>query len=107
MTIVQYIIIRRDFKKMKNYNDGAIIAQACHASSAILFKTIHDDLTKRYLIDTERMHKIILSFDGGTNELNELSQELKQKHIEHYLWIEQPENIPTAIAVKPYMKTDV
>ncbi|CAF4414060.1 unnamed protein product, partial [Rotaria magnacalcarata] len=30
--IVQYILLRRDLKKMKNYNDGAIIAQACHAS---------------------------------------------------------------------------
>lgn len=105
--IVQYIIIRRDLKKMKNYNDGAIIAQACHASTAILYKTINDDLTKEYFNDLDRMHKIILSLDGGENELNELSNLLKENSIEHYCWIEQPENIPTAIAVKPYYKKDV
>jgi peptidyl-tRNA hydrolase len=105
--IVQYILLRRDLKKMKNYNDGAIIAQACHASSAILYKTINDDLTKLYFNDLDRMHKIILSVDGGENEFNELSNILKQNSIEHYLWIEQPENIPTAIAVKPYYKKDI
>ncbi|CAF0877059.1 unnamed protein product [Rotaria sordida] len=105
--IVQYILLRRDLKKMKNYNDGAIITQACHASSAILFKTINDDLTKLYLSDLERMHKVVLGIDGNENDINELSNLLKQNSIEHYLWIEQPENIPTAIAVKPYYKKDI
>ncbi|CAF3213118.1 unnamed protein product [Rotaria socialis] len=105
--IVQYILLRRDLKKMKNYNDGAIIAQACHASSAIIYKTINDDLTKSYLNDLDRMHKVVLGIDGNENELNELSNLLKQNSIEHYLWMEQPENIPTAIAVKPYYKKDV
>ena len=105
--LVQYILLRRDMKKMKNYNDGAIIAQACHASTAILFKTTDDELTKAYLQDTDRMHKIILSVEGGENEMNEFSRVLKENSIEHYLWIEQPENIPTAIAVKPYYKQDI
>ena len=106
-TIVQYILLRRDLKKMKNYNDGAIISQACHASTAILYQTINDDLTKSYFNDLERMHKIVLSVDGGENELNELSNILKQNSIQYHLWIEQPENIPTAIAVKPYYKKDI
>lgn len=105
--IVQYIVLRRDLKKMKNYNDGAIIAQACHASSAIIYKTIDDTLTKEYLSDLDRMHKVVLGIDGNETELNELSQVLKQNSIEHYLWVEQPENMPTAIAVKPYYKKDV
>lgn len=105
--IVQYILLRRDLKKMKNYNDGAIISQACHASSAILYKTINDDLTKAYFNDLDRMHKVVLSVEGGENEMNEISNLLKQNSIEHYLWIEQPENIPTAIAVKPYYKKDI
>jgi peptidyl-tRNA hydrolase len=105
--IVQYILLRRDLKKMKNYNDGAIIAQACHASTAIIYKTINDELTKIYFNDLDRMHKIILGIDGGENELNQLNCLLKENSIEHYLWIEQPENIPTAIAVKPYYKKDI
>lgn len=105
--VVQYILIRRDLKKMKNYNDGAIIAQACHASSAILFKTYDNELTKVYLNDTDRMHKIILAVEGGEDELRGISDLLKTNSIDHYLWMEQPENIPTAIAVKPYYKQDV
>ncbi|CAF1048752.1 unnamed protein product [Adineta steineri] len=54
-----------------------------------------------------RMHKIILGIDGGETELNEISDILKQNSIEHYLWNEQPENIATAIAIKPYYKKDV
>lgn len=105
--LVQYILLRRDLKKMKNYNDGAIIAQACHASNAILYRTINDSLSQMYFQDLDRMHKIILGIDGNEKELIELSELLKQNTIEHYLWIEQPENIPTAIAVKPYWKKDV
>lgn len=105
--LVQYILLRRDLKKMKNYNDGAIIAQACHASNAILYRTINDSLSQMYFQDLDRMHKIILGIDGNEKELLELSELLKQNTIEHYLWIEQPENIPTAIAVKPYWKKDV
>ncbi|CAF1000957.1 unnamed protein product [Adineta steineri] len=104
---VQYILLRRDLKKMKNYNDGAIIAQACHASTAILYKTINDDITKSYFNDLDRMHKIILGIDGGETELNEISNMLKENSVEHYLWNEQPENIATAIAIKPYYKKDV
>ncbi len=92
---------------MKNYNDGAIIAQACHASNAIIYQTSTDELTKLYLNDLNRMHKIILGIDGGEKELTEFSQFLQQNSIEHYLWMEQPENIPTAIAVKPYLKKDI
>jgi peptidyl-tRNA hydrolase len=61
--IVQYILLRRDLKKMKNYNDGAIITQACHASSAILYKTLNDDLTKAYFNELDRMHKVVLSVE--------------------------------------------
>jgi peptidyl-tRNA hydrolase len=82
--LVQYILLRRDLKKMKNYNDGAIIAQACHASNAILYKTINDELSKLYFNDLDRMHKIILGIDGGEKELNEFSHLLKENSIEQF-----------------------
>lgn len=37
----------------------------------------------------------------------ELSDTLKANQIDHKLWIEQPENLPTCIALKPYQKQDV
>lgn len=39
--------------------------------------------------------------------LRKLSQKLTENDIKHKMWIEQPENIPTCIAVKPYAKDDV
>jgi len=104
--IVQYLLVRRDLKKLKSYNDGAIIAQACHASTAILFQTLDDDITKNYLKNLDRMHKIVLGVDSA-NDLLHVHNLLDENQIKHYLWNEQPENIPTALAIKPYKRTDV
>ena len=39
--------------------------------------------------------------------LRVLEETLTKNGIEHKMWIEQPENIPTCIATKPYPKADV
>lgn len=39
--------------------------------------------------------------------MENLSKTLVESGIEHKLWLEQPENIPTCIAVKPYVKETV
>ena len=36
-----------------------------------------------------------------------LAEMLQQKNIDHKLWMEQPENIPTCIALRPYPKEEV
>lgn len=36
-----------------------------------------------------------------------LSETLSSKGIDHKLWIEQPENIPTCIATRPYVKENI
>jgi N-acetylglutamate synthase-like GNAT family acetyltransferase len=41
------------------------------------------------------------------DQLTNLSKKLDDNQIKHKLWIEQPENIPTCIALKPYKKEDV
>lgn len=41
------------------------------------------------------------------SKLNSLGEVLQQNDIKHKVWIEQPENIPTCIALKPYRKEDV
>lgn len=43
--------------------------------------------------------------DEGT--LTNLASQLAKDSIDHKLWIEQPENIPTCLAIKPYPKHDV
>lgn len=37
-------------------------------------------------------------------DLLKLAEKLKSNDVKHKLWIEQPENIPTCLAVKPYRK---
>lgn len=39
--------------------------------------------------------------------LRGLATKLTEENIDHKLWIEQPENIPTCIATKPYPKDQV
>lgn len=41
------------------------------------------------------------------DSLKALAEKLADNKIEHKLWIEQPENIATCIAIKPYSKPDV
>ena len=36
-----------------------------------------------------------------------LSEKLRAEGVVHKLWVEQPENIPTAIALKPYPRSEV
>lgn len=55
-------------------------------------------------IDT--MHKVILEVKNES-ALIKLGELLKERQIDHYSWIEQPENFITCIATKPYRKPDV
>ena len=52
------------------------------------------------------MHKCVLGIESEEN-LKELHEKLKDNGIVHKLWIEQPENIPTCIALKAYEKETV
>ena len=39
--------------------------------------------------------------------LTDVALKLKENNIDHKLWIEQPENIPTCLVAKPYPKTEI
>ena len=49
------------------------------------------------------MHKVVLEA-RGEEDLLKVSDKLKEAGVDHKLWIEQPENFPTCLAVKPYHK---
>ena len=55
---MQYIAIRGDL--IDKWPLGAIIAQACHASSAVLHTYREDVSTQQYLEDLDNMHKVVL-----------------------------------------------
>lgn len=46
-----------------------------------------------------------LTFARAIAQLTALAEKLAEEGIAHKLWIEQPEGIPTAIALKPYPKS--
>ncbi|KAL3276540.1 hypothetical protein HHI36_011915 [Cryptolaemus montrouzieri] len=101
--IVQYVIVRSDLLKELQWPVGAVIAQACHAVSAVTHLYHEDEHTKKYLEDLDNMHKIVLEVPNEDN-MRSLHDKLEENDIKHKLWIEQPENIPTCLVVKPYPK---
>lgn len=58
LNLVQYIAVRGDL--VEKWPVGAIIAQACHASTAVLHMFREDACTQQYLADLDRMHKVVL-----------------------------------------------
>ncbi|XP_076227795.1 putative peptidyl-tRNA hydrolase PTRHD1 [Nomia melanderi] len=104
--IVQYVVLRRDLLKVMKWPVGAIVAQACHACTAVTHLFYNDSYMQDYLKNLDDMHKIVLEVPDESS-LNTLSIQLKNSDIDHKLWIEQPENIPTCLVTKPYPKDKV
>ncbi|KAF6211677.1 hypothetical protein GE061_012191 [Apolygus lucorum] len=104
-SIVQYVLVRGDLITKLQWPLGAVIAQACHACTAVTHLFHDDELTQEYLKDLDNMHKVVLEVPTEA-ALNALAEKLKENNIDHKLWMEQPENIPTCLVVKPYPKTE-
>ncbi|XP_004696124.1 putative peptidyl-tRNA hydrolase PTRHD1 [Echinops telfairi] len=105
--LVQYLVLRRDLSQAPfSWPVGALVAQACHAATAALH--IHRDHphTAAYLGELGRMRKVVLEAPDE-NTLKELARTLQEKSVDHTLWLEQPENIATCIALRPYPKEEV
>ncbi|XP_072307746.1 putative peptidyl-tRNA hydrolase PTRHD1 [Eucyclogobius newberryi] len=104
--LVQYVVVRSDLVHTLSWPLGAVITQACHAATAAVHLHYTDPDTQRYLQELDSMHKVVL---GAPDEaaLSGLSQTLTQAGLLHKVWIEQPENIPTCLALKPYPKDTV
>ncbi|KAF8822899.1 Peptidyl-tRna hydrolase PTH2 domain-containing protein [Cardiosporidium cionae] len=101
--IIQYILIRKDLLEALKWPVGAIIAQACHASVAAITANLSDNEVVAYLNRQDNMRKVVLAVNSET-ELRKFSAKLAEKNVQHKLWIEQPEGIPTCIATKPIRK---
>ncbi|XP_053736207.1 putative peptidyl-tRNA hydrolase PTRHD1 [Synchiropus splendidus] len=104
--LVQYVVVRADLVRQLSWPLGAVITQACHAATAAVHLHYCDPDTQRYLEDLDHMHKVVL---GAPDEasLCSLSASLTQAGVAHKLWVEQPENIPTCLALKPCPKEAV
>ncbi|XP_017753972.1 PREDICTED: putative peptidyl-tRNA hydrolase PTRHD1 isoform X2 [Eufriesea mexicana] len=99
--LVQYVVVRGDLMRTMGWPIGAITAQACHACVAVTHLFYNDNYTQAYLANLDAMHKIVLEVPDETS-LNNLCLTLTNENIDYKLWMEQPENIPTSLATKPY-----
>ncbi|EOD14912.1 hypothetical protein EMIHUDRAFT_197562 [Emiliania huxleyi CCMP1516] len=107
-TLVQFIILRRDLLKTMEWPVGSVVAQACHASLAVIWENRADASVAAYLSpeNIASMHKVTKEVKGEPQLLT-LAEKLRAEGVVHKLWVEQPENIPTAIALKPYPRSEV
>ena len=56
--LVQYILVRGDLAK--TWPLGALVAQACHAATAVIYQFKDDENVIQYTNDIDNMHKCIL-----------------------------------------------
>jgi hypothetical protein len=79
---------------------------ACHAASAALHSSSESVETKDFLARLQDMTVCVLSVDDG-DELMFVANALRREGVSHYLWVEKPEMIHTALATAPVYKDDV
>ncbi|XP_012526847.1 uncharacterized protein LOC105831336 isoform X5 [Monomorium pharaonis] len=100
--LIQYVVVRGDLARTMGWPLGAVVAQACHACTAVTHLFYSDAHTQAYLADLDNMHKVVLEADEAG--LEALCAKLGDDGIQYKLWVEQPENIATCLATKPYPK---
>lgn len=66
-TMLQYVVVRGDLMKTKEWPVGAVIAQACHACTAVIHLFYNDSDTQTYLADLDAMHKVVLEVSTDRN----------------------------------------
>ena len=118
VVIVQYIFLRRDL----DWPAGAMAAQAAHASVAAITQGLaqQDEATAAYVSveNLPRMTKMVYGVDtveqleqvrDAWNALVRSIQDNESKEgdcLHAYWWVEQPENIPSAMATWPILRTN-
>lgn len=62
--LVQYIVVNGEIITKLSWPLGAVIAQCCHAATAINHITRDDAETKAYFDDLDNMHKVVLEVNS-------------------------------------------
>ncbi|XXG71074.1 hypothetical protein AAC387_Pa07g0407 [Persea americana] len=100
--------------KLENHNDWEALIRKLIGDAGLTSwiyrveqsKEFYDKLEESMVKDAVQFMKVTLEVKGESQILS-LSEKLNEGGIEHKLWIEQPENIPTCLATKPYPKSAV
>ena len=106
--LVQYVVLRRDLGGSLGWPLGSVVAQGAHAAVAACAEFADDPDTRAYVgaDNLAHMRKVCLGVKGEAQLLN-LSAKLTDAGVAHRLWRELPEDVPTALATKPALKSHV
>jgi hypothetical protein len=59
-TLVQYVLVRRDLQTSLGWPLGSVIAQGCHAVSALMWEQRENSNVAQYCANIDSMHKVLL-----------------------------------------------
>ncbi|XP_032909590.1 putative peptidyl-tRNA hydrolase PTRHD1 [Catharus ustulatus] len=105
--LVQYVVLRGDLARPpRSWPLGAVVAQGCHAALAAVHGYREHPDTGAYLEQGGAMRTVVLEAPDE-NSLLALAELLKLQGLDHRLWVENPEGIPTCLALRPYPKNQV
>lgn len=112
--LVMQLIVDRRLIVDQGWPVGPMMAQGAHATAAVLAQTAAAPDTAEYLApeNLQSMRKVVLQAPDGTG-LRDVAAQLDAARAEsaevppHYLWVEQPEDVPTCLAVAPNRKPKV
>ncbi|XP_056371635.1 putative peptidyl-tRNA hydrolase PTRHD1 [Oenanthe melanoleuca] len=105
--LVQYVVLRGDLARPpRSWPLGAVVAQGCHAALAAIHGYREHPDTGAYLEQGDAMRTVVLEAPDENSLLN-LAEILKNKGVDHWLWMENPDGIPTCLALRPYPKNQV
>ncbi len=85
------------------WTNGPMIAQACHASTAVLWQHRDHANVVEYMSDLDHMHKVVMEVKNES-QLLKVCDALDKTGILYKRWVEQPENLLTGIATIPYVR---
>lgn len=72
--LVQYVVVRGDLLHSMKWPTGAVIAQACHACSAVIWQFKDDPNTIEYTKDIDHMHKVVLEVNNQMGQSTQGAQ---------------------------------
>lgn len=94
--LVQIVVIRADL----DWPPGALTAQGVHAALAVVHETATAPDTISYLNDTKNMTTRVYAAKNVA-DLEKFMRRCATAEVPAHLWMEQPENEPTAAAAAP------
>ncbi|RPD57740.1 peptidyl-tRNA hydrolase II [Lentinus tigrinus ALCF2SS1-7] len=100
--LVMQIVVRRDLLDAEGWGVGPLMAQVAHATSAVLHETRERPETQAYMDDLKNMRKVVMQTTDQAS-IEKLAKLLDgcDPPVPYHLWVEQPENVPTCLALSP------